>query len=166
MADTFRYRFGETNPVQAARKAGATGAVEIGDLCWLDDADGYTVKPAGQLVNAWADLGGAQSAFVAKFLGVSGQRWDGTTKTTGSSDGDLRIDTEGIFEFDCAAGSTFNVGDLVGPALIAAGNGLESQKVVKVTPKANAVGRVERKGASVSKILVRIFTAKVGVLTN
>ena len=137
MGDTFRYKYGDTNPVSVAYKAGS--AVYIGDLCWQDSSDSYTVKSAANYT--WTtDLPTTQAAFVAAFIGVSAQHYDGTNVTYGIKDGKLRIDTTGVFEFDTAA-SSFNVGDLVGPAQ-GTGNTLDPQTVAAVSDVAHAIGRV------------------------
>jgi hypothetical protein len=276
MADTFRYRYGDTTPVMVAYKA--LIAVQIGDMVYTDAADGYTVKPAASLpfaagladpvtgptaasaastvgvtqfatanytlkytyVYPWGEslpsngtvvamtagqqmtvtglavipptpviavnwycmtgaggatplalafsndgggfilggppgvtaqaiptvsLGGAlaqtQYNFAQSFLGISAQRWDGTNLTTGSKDGTLRIDTAGVFEMDCAAASSFNPGDLVGPDTNA--GVLFSQQVVKVTSKALAIGRVEKLVAAVNKVKVRLATGRLSL---
>lgn len=274
MADNYRYRYGDTNPVNLPIKLGV--AISIGDLCYEDSADSYTVKPASSLAfaagladpttaptvaaaagspaatqfgaGAWkvtytyvypwgesapatqasvtltsgqgisvtgitqppapaigvnwyvskvaadsvnlllvafnqggsfsiegppalssqlvpsSSQGGAfqqtQYNFAQLFVGQSGQRYDGSNPvaTTGSKDGTIRIDTTGVFEFDCASAS-FNAGDLVGPDNNG-GTALYTQQVVKVASKYLAIGRVEKTVASVTKVKVRLFGQK------
>jgi hypothetical protein len=268
MADVYRYRYGDTSPIAVAYKSGT--AIELGDLCFLDSADGYTAKPAGSFtwvaatatpsaptgatetgaavssltsgatgikvayVFPWGegtlssagsvnvtgngdairldgidmsalpsgtrravyvetaqgsgtyklwmeDSGGAslitgygvgrtpptaaaqdatamsQYGFGQAFAGHSAQSYDGSTGSSipiGVKDGKVRIDTEGVFEFDCAS-TSFNAGDLVGPAK-ASGNTLEPQKVVSVSHELLAVGRVQEATSSATKVKVRI----------
>lgn len=156
MANTFRYLYGETNPVSVPYKAAV--AVEIGDLCWIDSADSYKVKPAGSFT--WnTSLAQTQTDFHPTFAGVAAQGYDGTNANAyGIKDGQLRIDTDGVFEFDTASAS-YNVGDLVGPAK-QTGNLLEPQKVAAVASEALAVGRVVEATSSSTKVKVRIFPAK------
>lgn len=164
MADSLRYRYGETNPVQIPHKSGV--ALGIGDLCFEDPDDSSLLKPASSY--AWGgSLGATQQSFAAQFAGVNLQRWDGTNLPTGNKDGDQRVATSGIFEFDVAAGTPLKVGDFVAPAQNIGGTtALENQTVVKTTTKAAAIGRVEKNVANASKVLVRIFSAKLGPLTN
>lgn len=164
MADTYRYRFGETNPVQCAFKTGV--AVQVGDLCYQDENDSYTAKPASS--QPWnGTLAQTQQDFVLHFLGVSGQRYDGSNVAIGIKDGLLRIDTTGIFEFNCIAGTTLNEGALVGVDQQAGGILLlDPQAVVAVGNKASAIGRVERSVVSASSVKVRIFSTRLGVINN
>lgn len=260
-----KYRYGETNPVNIAFKSGV--AVNIGDLCYIDEGDSYTVKPAGSytwgsaqstpsaptvadsgvsvgsnltngathvkmsanypwgegvlsaagvatptthaalLVSAVAlplyatswnyyvetSAGSAtyklaavgqgedklifaygngrvppaspatitallatQYPFIERFIGVAGQRYDGTNAAAyGIQDLKLRIDTSGVYTFDCAASSSFNSGDWVGPDK-ASGNALLPQQVVAVSSPALAIGRVTRAFTSVSAVDVMI----------
>ena len=133
------YKYGETNPVVSAAPA-SDAVIQVGDL--------ITGTPESAADVTWdTNLTTTQEAFHDAFLGVSGQR---------SRDGDtdpLRVATTGTFEFDCAA-ATFAIGELVGPAK-AAGDALESQKVVAVATENLAIGRVARNYASnTTKVLV------------
>lgn len=149
---TTRYLHSDTDPVMVPIATGQ--AVDVGDLSGLD---------AGTLVRAedttWdTNLATTQTAFVAKFLGVSGQKKAaGTARIFGnSSDNICRVDSAGIYEFSCAS-ATFAVGDLVGPAK-QSGNALESQKVVAVAYEHLAIGRVVEAGASITKVKVRLLS--------
>ncbi len=105
MADTMRWRYGDTNPV--VTKPVASGVtIQIGDLVGQDSSGNVT--PASAL--AWTtDLPTTQTAFHLTFLGVAMQR-------SLSADTDpIRVATSGVFEMACAS-ATFNIGDLVGPA--------------------------------------------------
>jgi hypothetical protein len=166
--DTFRYRYGDASPVQIAfdqTTGGGAFPISIGDLCWIDSSDGYKVKGADAF--AWTtNLATTQQNFAPVFAGVSAQRWDGTNlQAYGIKDGLLRIDTAGIFEFACAASSSFNAGDLVGPDK-AAGNALLPQQVVAVSAKNEAIGRVAQAVTSASTVLVEIFAAKFNLGYN
>lgn len=147
-----RYYAGETQaliaPVLTAQ------AVAIGDLVGLS---------SGNVVRAeditWdTDLATTQEDFVPVFLGVAAQRKDATVARVpgNSEDNVIRIDTDGVFEFDCASAS-FNVGDLVGPAK-QTGNALESQKVAAVASAARAIGRVWEKTTSSTKVKVKLIS--------
>lgn len=160
MADKFRYRYGDTNPVDIAWDSGT--AVEIGDLVFVDTADGYAAKPASSVT--WdTDLATTQEAFHPLFLGVAMQRYDGSNANAyGVKDGKLRVATSGVFEFDSASAS-YNVGDLVGPAK-QSGNLLEKQKVAAVASAARAVGNVVRATSSETTVLVKITSIKANLL--
>lgn len=163
ISDNYRYRYGETNPTFIPQKSGV--AVSIGDLCWIDDTDGNTLKPASAFAFSSAGFGQTQVNFAAKFVGVNAQRWDGTNQPTGSKDGNNRVDTSGVFEFDCAAGSTFYTGDLVGPDN-SGGSTLMNQQVVKVADMAHAVARVQEPVTNGNKVKVRIISQRMGVFVN
>jgi hypothetical protein len=144
MSDRMRWRYGDTNPVVAA--VAAETVIEIGDLVWQDVDN---VKPASALAN-YGGKTANQQAFVQEFLGVAMQR---------SRAGDaapLRVATTGVFEMDCA-GSTFELGDLVGPDANQAGTVLLNQQVAKVAAAHYAVGRAARRAASATaNVLVDI----------
>ena len=124
MADTMRWRYGDTNPV-VTKPITSGVTIEIGDLVGQDSSGNIT--PAAAL--AWTtDLPTTQTAFHGTFLGVAMQR-------SGSTDTDpIRVATSGVFEMACAS-ATFNIGDLVGPDKNV-GNLLLSQQVVAVVPAA------------------------------
>jgi hypothetical protein len=171
VANTYRYRWGETNPVAVPLEAGV--AVELGSLCFIPaaagDVDG-SAGVAGKLYPAnkkiWnTDLATTRAAFVAQFAGVAAQAYAGENPITGYGikDGNLRVDTDGVFEFDTASAS-YKVGDLVGPAK-QAGNDLEDQKVESVSAEAQAIGRVVEATTSMTKVKVRIFGRKALILS-
>lgn len=145
MANTYRYRYGETKPATAP--VGSADVIEIGDMVGLSSG---AVKNAAD--TAWnTNLATTQADFVATFLGVAMQQ-----SASGSTD-EIRIASDGVFEFTCAA-ATFHVGDLVGPAK-QTGNLLESQKVVAVSTIATAIGRVWKEYASnTTTVLVKVST--------
>lgn len=145
MADTFRYRYGETNPVQQAIDSATV--VELGDLIYV--ATGKALPASSQ-----ADLGTLaqnQEGFHDAFLGVSNAR------SRAGDTADISVATSGVFEFDCASAS-FAVGDLVGPAGTGSGGavGVANQTVVAVATPNLAIGRVARAGTSVTKVLVAV----------
>lgn len=135
------YRYGETRPKLVPAKSGV--AVNVGDICFVDTADGNTLKPAMSFT--WTtDLPTTQGNFVKQFAGVAGQSYDGTTaglSAYGIQDGNLRCDTAGVYDLACAA-ATFKAGDLVAMAQDGANTNLAGQTVVATSTVANAIGRV------------------------
>lgn len=103
-----------------------------------------------------------QYTFAKSFAGVAAQAYDGTNGSAyGINDGNLRVDTTGVFDFACAS-ATFNVGDYIGPAKDT-GNNLYQQKVVGVSGAALAIGRVEVGGTSLTTVRVRLFGQRSSV---
>lgn len=140
------YRYGNADPQQFPAKAGV--AVNVGDLVYCDTADGNTVKPAMSFT--WTtNLATTQPNFVKQFIGVAAQAYDGSAFVNGApaaygiQDGNLRVDTAGVFDFACAS-ATFNAGDLVGPDQDGANSNLFAQRVINVntTGVGAAIGRV------------------------
>lgn len=129
--------------------------VKIGDLVGM--SSGTLVRAEDQ---AWdTNLATTQSNFRALFLGVSSQQKASTTNPRifgNSTDNVCRVTVGGIYEFDCAS-ATFEVGDFVGPAK-QSGNALESQKVVAVSAEANAIGRVAKRGTSITRVRVELLS--------
>jgi hypothetical protein len=152
MSDNMRWRYGDTKPVISKPIAAAT-KIEIGDL--VEQAAGGDVTPAAS--HAWnTDLATTQNEFHNMFLGVAMQRSRGTGDPVQDSD-PIRVATEGVFEFDCAA-ATFELGTLVAPAK-QTGNALENQKVVALAAgnENKAIGRVARRYASsTTRVLIDI----------
>ena len=134
MANTMRWKYGETNPV-VLPVASAT-VIEIGDLLYLDTDD---AKPA----SSQADVGSEpsnQEAFADKFLGVAMQR---------SRDGDtspIRVAATGVFEYDCPSG-TFELGELIGVDETG-GTTLMDQQVDAVTQSRYAIARCAKREPS------------------
>lgn len=118
MANTMRWRYGETNPV-VLPVASAT-AIEIGDLVYLDT----TVKPAGGLTYG-ASLAATQEAFHDVFAGVAMQQ------SRAGDTQDIRVATSGVFEFGCAS-ATFDVGTRIGADDNTGATALENQQVIAV----------------------------------
>ena len=100
MANTMRWRYGDTKPV--VLPVDSATVIEIGDLVYLDTDD---AKPASAAGRCRAPKPANQEAFHDKFAGVAMQA---------SRNGDtqpIRVATTGVFEFDCLS-STFEVGKL------------------------------------------------------
>lgn len=154
MADTNRWRFGETNPLTAA--VDPATVIEIGDLLYLDGDD---VKPASDQADQGSEAAN-QALFATGFVGVAAQR-----SRSGEAD-DVRIDTDGVFEFACAA-DTWEVGDLVGVAEASSGMALENQTVVAVSRPELAIGHVVRREPSaVTRVRVRLQSRTAGPATG
>lgn len=119
---------------------------------------------AGTLVRAedttWdTDLATTQTAFAALFLGASAQTKTSTTVARvfgNSQDNVIEVATGGVWEYDCAS-ATFEIGDFVGPAKDT-GNALLSNKVVKVTTEAKAIGRVVERGTSITRVKFKLLS--------
>ncbi|REK19166.1 MAG: hypothetical protein DWQ37_01885 [Planctomycetota bacterium] len=118
MANTMRWRYGETNPV-VLPVASAT-VIEIGDLVYLDT----TAKPAGDLTYG-ASLAATQEAFHDSFVGVAMQQ------SRAGDTQDIRVATTGVFEFACAS-ATFDVGARIGVDDNAGPSALLNQQVIAV----------------------------------
>lgn len=152
---TPQYIRGDTRPVIAP--VATAQAVAVGDIVGL--SSGNTVRAED---TTWdTNTATTQAAFALLFLGVSGQRKTAAVARVDGNgeDNRIRIDADGIWEFDCAS-ATFAVGDLVGPAK-QTGNALESQKVVAVATENLAIGRVAEAGASVTRVKVKILSVKM-----
>lgn len=150
MANNMRWRWGETNPVCV--EIGASVAVEIGDLLYLDSGSVY---PASHLSSS-GTIATKQSSFGSKFLGVAMQ-----AKSSGRANM-IRVATSGVFSFDCASAS-FLFGDLVTPAANSSSNGLEDQKIVETSTAAAGIGRVVRaEFGNVTNVYVQICSAIIG----
>ncbi len=148
------WHWGDCKPIETKAIASAA-VIEVGDL--VEQVAGAVTSADDHVWNT--DLATTQGEFHDTFLGVAQER---------SRSGDtasIRVDTAGVHEFDCASG-TFEVGDLVGPAK-QTGNLLENQKVAAVANATLAIGRVARRGTSVTKLFVEVFSTvmRSGVIT-
>ncbi len=141
MGNLMRWRYGDTNPVVAA--VDSATVIEIGDLIYLDTDD---AKPASSQADQETKAAN-QALFAGNFLGVAMQQSRAGDTTP------IRVATTGTFEFSCTAG-TFELGDLIGSTENTGGDGLEKQKVEKVTTSAGAFGRVTRREASSSSLVM------------
>lgn len=144
MANTMRYRYGDTNPVMAA--VDSATVIEIGDLLYLDTDD---AKPASSLADTTTEAGN-QEAFHDKFLGVAEQ-----ASASGDTD-EIRVATAGVFEFDCPA-ETRQLGQLIGVDEASSGTALEDQVVDNVATANLAIGFVA-KTTTTTKVLVDIVS--------
>ena len=146
MANTMRWRYGETNPVMLA--VDSATVIEIGDLVYQDVDD---AKPT----SAQADQGsetGNQQMFHTGFAGVAMQA---------SASGDtraIRVATSGVFEFDCLS-ATLEVGDAMSSDENAGGTALLNQTVAKVSNVNAAIGRcAKRVNPAGTRVLVDIVS--------
>ncbi len=145
MANTMRWRYGDTNPIMLP--VGTAVAIEIGDLLYLS---GGEVLPATALADQ-GTLVATQEAFHDEFLGIAMQ-----CSPVGSTD-PIRIATSGVFEFDCAS-ATFELGDLVGGNDAGAGT-LNAQVVDGVATANLAIGRcMKRVSPAATKVLVDVVS--------
>jgi hypothetical protein len=146
MANSMRWRYGETNPIMMSTAAGFS--VKIGDLVYLDSG-------AAKSASAQADQGSLaanQEALHDQFLGVAMQ-----ASPSASSDA-IRVATSGVFEFNCAS-ATFEMGDLLGAKEEGTGTVLENQQLIGVVTPNLAVGRcTKRVNPAGAKVLVDIVS--------
>ena len=145
MANTMRWRYGDTNPIMLPVDSAV--AVEIGDLLYFA---GGEVMPATSLPNQ-GTTAATQEAFHDIFLGVAMQ-----CSPIGVAEA-IRIATSGVFEFDCAS-ATFDVGDLIGGNDAGAGT-LDAQVVDGVATANLAIGRcLKRVFPAATKVLVDVVS--------
>lgn len=146
MANTMRWRYGDTSPVMLP--VDATTVIEIGDLVYLETDD---ARPASSQADQLTEAAN-QELFHDKFAGVAMQA---------SRNGDtqpIRAATAGVFEFDCLS-ATFEVGKLIGADENAAGVALEKQVVAPVATANLAVGRcASRVSPAATRVLVDIVS--------
>lgn len=128
MANSMRWRYGDTNPVMVPVAAATT--IEIGDLVFLDSDQ---AKPASAQTDKGSELSN-QEEFHDNFLGVAMQA------SAAGEAGSIRVATTGVFEFECQA-ATFELGEPIGVAENAYGTALESQQVIAAATVASAFGR-------------------------
>lgn len=146
MANTMRWRYGDTCPVMLP--VDSATAIEIGDMLYLDTDD---AKPA----SAQGDQGtksSNQQLFHDVFVGVAMQA---------SRSGDtqpIRVATTGVFEFDVVS-TTLEVGDLMGPDENVAGTALLNGTVIKVSNANAAIGRcAKRLNPAGTRVLVDVVS--------
>jgi hypothetical protein len=149
MANTMRWRYGDTNPVMMA--VDSATVIEIGDLV-LQDVD--DAKPASSQTDQGTELAN-QQLFHDLFVGVAMQAHRaGDTQP-------IRVATTGVFEFDCLS-TTLEVGDMMGPDENGGGIALLNQTVAKVTTANAAVGRcAKRLNPAGTRVLVDIVSSVV-----
>ncbi|MEN0109743.1 MAG: hypothetical protein AAF805_03375 [Planctomycetota bacterium] len=146
MANTMRWRYGDTNPVTLP--VDAATEVEIGDLLTL-------VAGVAEPVSETADQGSIllnQSTFHDNFVGVAMQASPAGEAST------VRIATTGVFEFE-AAPSAYELGTELTAAAQATGNLLQDQRLAEAVGVSSAIGRcAKRTGAGTSRVLVDIVS--------
>ena len=149
MANTMRWRYGDTNPVMMAVDSGTV--IEIGDLVLQDTDD---AKPASAQTDQGTETAN-QQLFHDLFVGVAMQ-----ASASGSTQ-PIRVATSGVFEFDCLS-TTLEVGDLLAPDENGAGIALLNQTVAKVTNANAAIGRcAKRLNPAGTRVLVDIVSGVV-----
>ncbi len=148
MANTMRWRYGDTNPVTLP-VASAT-PVEIGDLVSLDSGTGEAI-PSGSMPDQGSSVLN-QTAFQNEFVGVAMQASPAGEATT------IRIATSGVFELDCDS-TTWQLGEAVAAAVNGAGDQLIDQKVESALSLATAVGRCAKQAATATpRVLVDVVS--------
>lgn len=146
MANTMRWRYGDTNPVVHA--VDSATVIEIGDLVYLDTDD---AKPASDQIDQASELGN-QELFHDNFAGVAMQ-----SSRSGDTE-PIRVATTGVFEFACLS-ATFEVGDLAGADEAASGTELEDQVVASVATSDLAIGRcAKRVNPAGTSVLVDVIS--------
>lgn len=148
MANTMRWRYGDTNPV-VLPVAEAT-EIEIGDLIYLDTATGMAAPASAQSDQGSSALN--QSSFKDNFVGVAMQA------STEGQTGSVRIATSGVFELSCDA-ITWELGDTVASATTVGGDQLFDQKVIAAPTMAVALGRCAKQATTATtRVLVDIVS--------
>jgi hypothetical protein len=151
MANTMRWRYGETNPV--VLPVASDTVIEIGDLVYLDT----TAKPAGAGTYG-ASLAAAQEWLHDRFAGVAMQQ------SRAGDTADIRVATTGVFEFPCAS-ATFEVGARIGVDDNPGGTALLDQQVIGVvtgSPQLSIGYCAKRVNPAGTSVLVDI----IGTLTH
>lgn len=149
MANTMRWRYGDTNPVTLP-VATATD-VEIGDLIYMDTGVGEAV-PAGSVPDQGSSVLNLQG-FQDGFVGVAMQASPAGDATT------IRIATSGVFEMDCDS-ATWQLGEEISSAVNGAGDQLFDQKVDSAPSLSTAIGRCAKQATTAStRVLVDIVSS-------
>jgi hypothetical protein len=146
MANTMRWRYGETNPI--VLPVDSATVIEIGDMVYLDTDD---AKPASSQPDQGSETAN-QQLFHDLFAGVAMQASrSGETQP-------IRVATTGVFEFDCLS-TTLEVGDLMSSDENGGGTALLNQTVVKVLAANAAIGRcAKRLNPAGTRVLVDIVS--------
>lgn len=147
MANSFNYRFGQTEMVKFA--VDSATVIEIGDLLFLDTDD---VKPAADLT--WnTNLATTQADFADAFAGVAvEQSASGDTALI-----DVDISPMSVYEF-AVASTTYEVGNILGPDQ-SGGNALLSQQLEKAVAASSCAVASERKTANSTRLKVKFASA-------
>jgi len=147
MANTMRWRYGDTSPVMLP--VDSASVIEIGDMLYQDTDD---AKPASAQTDQGTESGN-QQLFHDNFAGVAMQ-----ASPSGSTQ-PIRVATTGVFEFDFVS-TTLEVGDMLGSDENAGGTALMNQTVAKVTNANAAVGRcAKRLNPAGTRVLVDIVSS-------
>lgn len=146
MANTMRWRYGDTNPVRMP--VAADTVIEIGDAIYQEAS---LAKPAAAMDDQGSELLN-QQFFQDDFVGIAMQ------SSAAGDTADIRIATTGVFEFDCNP-ATFDIGDLVSLAANGNEDGLENQKAVQVASVSSSLGRCAKQAnPAQSRVLVDIVS--------
>jgi hypothetical protein len=146
MANTMRWRYGDTNPVMIPVQDSIV--IEIGDVIYQASS---LARPASALVDLGTEVANQEAVHDA-LVGVAMQ-----ASPVGSTD-PIRVATSGVFEFDCLA-SVVEVGDLVGVDEDGSGLELMDQTVVKVATANLAIGRcAKRVNPAGTRVLVEVVS--------
>ena len=147
MANTMRWRYGETSPVMIP--VDSATVIEIGDMVYLDVDD---ARPASSQADQGTEVAN-QQLFHDNFAGVAMQA------SPSGSTAPIRVATTGVFEFDCLS-TTLEVGDLMASDENGAGTALLNQTVVKVTNANAAIGRcAKRLNPAGTRVLVDVVSS-------
>ena len=147
MANTMRWRYGDTNPVMLP--VSSDTEIEIGDLIILSTSE---AKPASSITDQGTLLLN-QSALKSDFVGVAMQA------SLAGSTASIRVATSGVFEFDCGA-ATYAIGTLIGGTENAAGDQLLNQRVEEASSINGTLGRCAKDAADTptTRLLVDIVS--------
>jgi len=146
MANTMRWRYGDTNPVVMPVDSGQV--IEIGDLVYLEVDDVRAVSSQSDQGSKAAN----QETMHDKFLGVAMQASAAWSTTP------IRIATSGVFEFECSS-ETFEIGDLIGGHEDGTGTQLLQQVVEGVATENLAIGRCAKRVPTASdRVLVDVVS--------
>lgn len=148
MANTMRWRYGDTNPV--VLPVSSPNEVEIGDLVYLDTNTGAAI-PAGSQPDEGSSVLN-QTTFQDNFVGVAMQA------SPAGQEGSIRIATTGVFELTCDA-DTWELGDLVACAVNGPGTALFDQKVASAAAVAASIGRCAKQASiATTRVLVDVVS--------
>ncbi len=150
MANTMRWRYGDTNTVIVEARGNCT--IEIGDFVFFMGSEAVTVS----LLLGAKNLAENQRSMRDLFLGVAMQA------SSDIDDVKIRVATTGVFEFPCPLG-VYQLGDCIGPGAAEVKVGQENQIVSKVEKKGLAIAMCA-KGSSVAteRILIDIRSVLMG----
>lgn len=157
MSNNMRHRMGETNPIKCP--VAASCEIEIGDLLVLFDAanmlDGttygdtadYHVYPFSAVQTA--SQADEEALCSDHFIGVAMQA------SASGEDNDIRVATDGVFEYALDSATTLYIGDVI-EVYSSAANTMGDQTVTKGST--DPLGRVVEYGTSLSNAKFRIAT--------